>query len=279
MPIQKAVITAAGPDQTHLPLQTIVSSSGEAKPMLALLLDDVVSAGIRSVAIIIAPGTEDDFRSAAGSHAEKVTFIEQKQPRGFAHAVSCARDFTGDDRFLLLLGDHIYLNPLGDSCIAQLLKAADETEGPVSAVQPTAESYLPYYGTIGGKRVPGSQTLIKVTNALEKPTPTVAEQELIIPGLRSGKYLCYFGMHVLTPGVMAQIESDVTASPNEKLPLTPSLNAVVQTEDYLACQLVGQRFNLGSSYGLLRANLGMALAGRDRDEVMTSIIELIASTK
>ena len=279
MPINKAVITAAGPDQTHLPLQTIVSSSGEAKPMLALLLDDVFSAGISSVAVIVAPGTQDDFEAAAGAHAEKVTFIEQADAAGFAHAVSCARDFTSDDRFLLLLGDHIYLNPLGDTCITQLLNAAKDSEGPISAVQPTPESLLPYYGTIGGKRIPGSRTMLKVTNALEKPTPTVAEQELIIPGLRSGKYLCYFGMHVLTPGVMAQIETDLAANPGEKLPLTPSLNAIAQSEDYRACQVEGQRFNLGSSYGLLRANLGMALAGPDRDEVMTSIIELIASTK
>ncbi len=277
MKITKAVITAAGPDQTHLPLQTLVTPTGDTKPMLSLLLEETFAAGITSVAIVIAPGTENDYQKAAGEFLEKVTFIEQPAPEGFAQAVWCAREFTGSDRFLLLLGDHIYLNPKGPSCISQLLNAATDTDGPISAVQPTHESQLPYYGTIGGKRIPGSDQLIEVTSAMEKPTPTLAEQELIIPGLRSGRYLCYFGMHVLTPSVMTQIEKDL--STGEKLPLTPALNAVAASERYLACQIEGRRFNLGSSYGLLHANLGMALAGSDRDEVMTSIIELISSTK
>jgi len=279
MKITKAVITAAGPDQTHLPLQTIVSPTGDTKPMLALLLDDAVSAGIESVAIVIAPGTQSDYQTAANSHLDLVTFIEQPTASGFAHAISCAKDFTGDDPFLLLLGDHIYLNPSGPSCISQLLDAAAETDGPISAVQPTHESKLPYYGTIGGKRIPGSDTLVEVSHAIEKPTPTVAEQELIIPGLRSGKYLCYFGMHVLTPSVMAQLDTERAAAGDKKISLTPALNAIAQNERYLACQIEGRRFNLGSSYGLLRANLGMALAGPDRDEVMTSIIELLGTTK
>ena len=277
MKITKAVITAAGPDQTHLPLQTIVSSTGEAKSMLALLLDDAFSSGIKSVAIVIAPGMEDDYSSAVESHLDQVTFIVQSAPDGFAHAVFCANDFVGQERFLLLLGDHIYLNPTGPSCVSQLLEAAERTEGALSAVQPTHESQLPYYGTIGGKRVSGSDSFIEISIALEKPTPTVAEQELIIPGLRSGKYLCYFGMHIITPSIMAQVKMDL--SQTEKLPLTLSLNAIAQSERYLAVQIQGHRYNLGEPYGLLRANLGMALAGPDRDEVMTSIIELIGLTK
>ncbi len=279
MNITKAVITAAGPDQTHLPLQTIVSSYGEAKPMLALLLDDAFAAGIKSVAVIIAPGTESDYSSATGKYCSQVTFIEQSEAKGFAHAISCAKGFTQNDPFLLLLGDHIYLSPTNQSCISQLLEAAQETDGPISAVQPTHESLLPYYGAIGGKRIPGRDHLVEVSCALEKPTPTLAEQEIIIPGLRAGQYLCYFGMHVLTPSVMKQIDQDLAAAPDQKIALTPSLNTITKSERYLACQIEGRRFNLGSSYGLLRANLGMALAGPDRDEVMTSIIELIASTK
>ena len=41
---------------------------------------------------------------------------------------------------------------------------------------------------------------------MEKPTPTAAEQELMVPGLKLGHYLCFFGMHVLTPGVMDLLE-------------------------------------------------------------------------
>ena len=72
----------------------------------------------------------------------------------------------------------------------------------MSAVQATRESLLPYYGTVGGRRVPGRQDLYEIEDVIEKPTPTEAEQRLIVPGLRAGHYLCFFGMHVLTPAVM-----------------------------------------------------------------------------
>ncbi|MEJ6636153.1 MAG: hypothetical protein QNL77_10590, partial [Akkermansiaceae bacterium] len=149
---------------------------------------------------------------------------------------------------------------------------------PVSAVQATHESQLPYYGVVGGKRIPGSSDLYDVEIILEKPSPTEAEQSLIIPGLRAGSYLCFFGMHVLTNSVMAELKNSFSAD-SERLPLTPSLCAAAQNERYLALEIEGRRFNIGEPYGLLRANLGMALAGPERDEVMGSIIELIAETR
>ena len=85
----------------------------------------------------------------------------------------------------------------------------------------------------------------------------------------------FFGMHVINPTVMKHLaESDSTP-----LLLSPSLNATAQNENYLACEIEGIRFNIGEPHGLLRAQLGMALAGRSRDEVMASIIELIAMTR
>ena len=277
MKIKKAVITAAGPGQHHLPLQTLVSPSGDTKTAIAFLLDEIFANGIESAAIVIAPGSERDFSSAVGDHLSKVTFIEQAEPRGYGHAILCARDFAGDDRFLLMLGDHLYLNQGNESCLSQFLAAANQTEGAISAVQPAHESKLPLYGTVGGQRVSGSNGLYEVSTVLEKPTPTVAEQELIVPGLRSGHYLCFFGMHVINPSVMKHLAESETS--NNPLLLSPSLNATAQHENYLACEIEGIRFNIGEPHGLLRAQLGMALAGESRDEVMASIIELIAMTR
>lgn len=278
MKISKAVITAAGPDQQHLPLQTLVSSSGETKTVLSLLIDEALSVGIDSIGIVIAPGTQHDFTTAVGDNIDSVTFIEQPQPQGFGHAVLCAKDFIGDDSFLLLVGDHLYLSQSDKNCMQQLLEIARQEKCPVSAVQATHESQLPYYGTIGGERVPNTTHLYETHCILEKPTPTEAEQKLIIPGLRAGRYLCFFGMHVLTPSVMAELENSMSKNP-DRLPLTASLCAVAQSERYLALEIEGRRFNIGKGYGLLTANLGMALAGNDRDEVMETIIELIAATR
>lgn len=69
----------------------------------------------------------------------------------------------------------------------------------MSAVQATHESKLPYYGAVGGKLMDAARHLYQVDTVLEKPTPTEAEQQITVPGLRAGYYLCFFGMHVLTP--------------------------------------------------------------------------------
>ncbi|MGJ8695609.1 MAG: sugar phosphate nucleotidyltransferase [Verrucomicrobiaceae bacterium] len=278
MKITKAVITAAGPDQQHLPLQTLVSASGETKTVIALLLDEALAAGIDSVAIIIAPGTQSDFEKAVGKHLDAVTFIEQTEPLGFGHAILCAKDFIGRESFLLLVGDHLYLSTLKSSCMEQLIKVATEERCSVSAVQATRESQLPFYGAVGGQRIAGSKGLYDIDTVIEKPTPTVAEQKLIIPGLRAGRYLCFFGMHVMTRAVLAELEKTEFDS-SGKIPLTPILSDIAKAERYLALEIKGRRFNIGEGYGLLRANLGMALAGPDRDEVMGSIIELISSTR
>lgn len=278
MKIKKAVITAAGLDQQHLPLQTLVSPGGETKTVASLLLDEIFASGIESAAIIIAPGAESDFSAAIADHLEQVTFIEQPRALGYGHAVLLAKDFTGDDPFLLMMSDHLYLSLSESSCLSQLLEFASQTDCPVSAVQPTHESKLPYYGVVGGTRASGHPELYEVSSVLEKPTPTIAEQELIVPGLRAGHYLCFFGMHVLNKTVMDHLEADFANNP-EKLPLSPSLDATAKGERFLACELKGLRFNIGEPYGLLRAQLGMALASDKRDDVMASMIELIAATR
>jgi UTP--glucose-1-phosphate uridylyltransferase len=73
-------------------------------------------------------------------------------------------------------------------------------------VQPTRESLLPLFGAVGGQRIKGTNDLFQVERVIEKPTPTEAEQSLLVPGLRAGNYLCFFGMHVLSPLVMELLE-------------------------------------------------------------------------
>jgi len=44
----------------------------------------------------------------------------------------------------------------------------------------------------------------------------------------------------------------------------------------LALTIAGRRYDIGSRYGLLLAQLALSLAGRDRDIVLTQIVELLA---
>jgi UTP--glucose-1-phosphate uridylyltransferase len=146
----------------------------------------------------------------------------------------------------------------------------------VSAVQATHESKLPYYGAVGGHLVAGRKGLYEVSEVLEKPTPTEAEQRLIVPGLRAGHYLCFFGMHVLTPAVMDLLEEDVRQAENRDVHLTKALARLPRRERYLACELQGQRYDIGPKYGLLTAQLALALEGQDREEVLSTLVDLLA---
>src|SRR6266446_6791067 len=151
MDIHKAVITAAAKSQRTLPLQSLVDRDGVTKSALAIIIEEVLRAGIEEIAIVIAPGDEAAFRVAAGQHGPRLTFIEQSQPLGYGHAIACASAFCGNDPFLLLVGDHLYLSHTGLGCAEQLVAIARAEKCAVSAVQSTHESKLPYYGAVGGK--------------------------------------------------------------------------------------------------------------------------------
>ena len=279
MELKKALITAAGTGQHTLPLQRLVDRDGTTKTALAIIIEEILGAGIDSIGVVIAPGDRNAYTAAAGQHASKLTFIEQPQSLGYAHAVHCAAQFCADDPFLLLVGDHLYLSAVDKGCAQQLVEIARVENGAVSAVQSTHESKLPYYGAVGGKLVNAAQRLYQIEAVLEKPTPTEAEQKLDVPGLRAGYYLCFFGMHVLTPAVhdiLAEL-FDAAKQQQTTVHFRAALARLATKERYLACELQGRRYDFGVKYGLLTAQLALALSGTDRDEVLSGLVELLAS--
>ena len=277
MEIKKAIITAAGKSQRTLPLQTLVDRDGAQKTALVILIEEILKTGIDEIALVIHPGDEAAYRAAAGAHAKRLQFVEQPAPLGYGHAVSCAREFTQRQPFLLLVGDHLYVSRAPQGCADQLVALARAESCAVSAVQPTHESKLPYYGAVAGRLEPGKGGLYQIETVLEKPTPTEAEQKLIVPGLRAGRYLCFFGMHVLTPAAM-ELLADLVAQAGARggVHLTTALASLAGRERYLACELRGRRYDIGVKYGLLTAQLALALDGQDRDEVLSGLVELLA---
>lgn len=276
MEIKKAIVTAAGKNQRMLPLQTLVDRDGTAKTALSIIIEEILQAGIEEIAIVISPGDTPAYEAAAGGHASRLTFVEQVEPLGYGHAVHCGKAFVGGNPFLLLVGDHLYLSGTAKRCAQQLVEVALEHKCAVSAVQATHESKLPFYGAVGGRLVPGAHALYEIDDVLEKPTPTEAEQRLIVPGLRAGHYLCFFGMHVLTPAVMEMLGQAVTRPKASHVHLTAALGELARHERYLACEVNGRRFDIGHKYGLLTAQLALALDGEDRDEVLSGLVELLA---
>ena len=278
MNVHRAVITAAARNQRALPLQTLVDRDGTEKKALRIILEEVIEAGADEIALVICPGDQRAYAEAAGEHAGRLLFLEQEQPRGYGHALWLAHGFTGNQPFLHLVGDHLYISRGPKRCAQQVVEQAKADGCAVSAVQATRENMLPYYGTVGGRRVALRDDLYEVEDVVEKPTPSQAEQTLHVPGLRAGYYLCLFGIHVLTPAIMDLLGEEVArGTPQHNVQLSPALSRLARQEHYLALEVRGARYNVGLRYGLLAAGLALALDGRDRENVLAMLVELLAN--
>jgi len=267
--VRKAVITAAAPAQRALPLQTLIDRDGNEKSVLSILIEQSLAAGADEVAVIVWPGDELRYAEAAGHHARAVRFLPQPEARGYAHAILCARDFTGADPFLHMVGDHLYISGGGTASARRLVELAEAEACSVSGVQPTRESLLPRFGAVAGRRVEGRSDLYRIDTVIEKPTPTEAEQRLMMPGIRAGYYLCFFGIHVFTPTVMELLTKGAPT-------LSAALAELARREQYLAIEDEGRRYDLGARYGLLVAQTALALSGPDRAHVLGQMVELLA---
>ncbi len=309
MQVNKAVITAAGRGARQFPdfdpvqrsMLPMVDRDGATKPVLQIIAEEAIESGIEKICVVCGPGDEEVYRRHFQAYAstlkelegadlpwvvkqvnrvaeiqDRMEFALQKTPEGYGHAVWSAKDFIGSDPFLLLLGDHVYLSGEERRCARQLIDTAREQGKAVSAVKSTAEHLIHLYGTIQGLRVHGTPGLYRVSEVIEKPNPSLAELRLMVPGLRQGHYLCFFGMHVLEPLVLEILDDAIKDPLRDKRPigLTPALNQLAKSNRLLALEAVGQRHNLGTKFGVVDAQIAMSLSGVDRDEMM----ELLLST-
>ena len=79
------------------------------KPILFYGIEDMAAAGITDIAIVVGD-THQEIRDAVGDGSRfgvSVTYIRQEAPLGLAHCVLIARDFLGDDCFVMYLGDNM----------------------------------------------------------------------------------------------------------------------------------------------------------------------------
>ena len=93
---------------THTSAKQLVPVAN--KPVLFYGLEAMADAGIREVGVIVAPETGDEIRDTAGDGERfglEITYIDQAEPLGLAHAVLTAESFLGDSPFVMYLGDNL----------------------------------------------------------------------------------------------------------------------------------------------------------------------------
>jgi UTP--glucose-1-phosphate uridylyltransferase len=311
MNIKKAVITAAAKGERLYPVADtvqkamlpIIDIDGINKPIIQIIAEEAFTSGIEEICIICAPGDEEKYVERFQSlHStllksyknsdwaqiqatniknllDRLSFTVQSEPLGYGHAVYQAKQFVNNEPFILLLGDYLYVSANREKrCAQQLIELAVHEDCSVSAVNPTIEHLINKYGTLTGRSVLTYNDVYQIERIIEKPSVSQAELELQTPGLRAGYYLCFFGMHVFKPSLFDLLGEFIENRNNELVLLTPVLERLAQTDKYLALEIKGNRFDTTKKLGLLEAQIALGLSGNMRDEVLSSLIQILADS-
>ncbi|HTX17707.1 MAG TPA: sugar phosphate nucleotidyltransferase [Bacteroidota bacterium] len=309
MKVRKAVITAAARDDRLYPAATtvqkamlpVIDTDGINKPLIQVIAEEALGSGIEELCIVCAPGDEEkyleNFRALYSTHLkmhrqsvwaetqamgiknvlDRLSFVVQPEPLGYGHAVYQARDFVGNAPFLLLHGDYLYISNVANKrCAGQILELAEQEECSVSAVTPMIEHQIGKYGTLTGRSLSTHEGVYQIERIVEKPSVSEAELELKTPGLRSGYYLCFFGLHIFQPSVFDFLSEEVKARAGGNILLTPVQKRIARDEKYLALEIKGRRYDTSRKFGLLQAQIALGLSGQTRDELLVSMVQTIA---
>ena len=87
------------------------------KPMSQYALEDFRNAGIIDIGIIIGdvyPEKVKEYYGNGENFGVKITYIYQDKPKGISHAIKLCKDFVGNDKFIVYLGDNILRKGLVD---------------------------------------------------------------------------------------------------------------------------------------------------------------------
>lgn len=133
------------------------------KPVLFHAIESVVDAGISDIGIVVGH-TKDEVKAAVGDGSRwgvKVTYVEQAEPLGLAHAVLIAEEFVGDDRFVLFLGDNFLKGGIRSF-------VEDFSDGPQNAL--IILTHVPNPSEMGVAEVDGNRIVRLVEKPKEPPS-------------------------------------------------------------------------------------------------------------
>lgn len=285
--ITKAIIPAAGLGTRMLPVSAAVCK--EMLPIVDLpaichLVEEAASSGITDILIITNRGKEimesifdlsPEYEAALleKGRAEDVAalrriadmaniyFIRQKQTRGLGHAVGRARGFVGDEPFLVLYGDDVIFSDR--PVCRQLIDVYERYERPVVGVKAVDPAHLSRYCSL--KVEPTDEEGISLcSDMIEKPR---AGEEF--------SNLAILGRVLLTPDIFDIIDSLEPGAGGE-YQLTDAIRVVAQSSGVMALEFEGERFDLGSKIGFLKANIVRGLQHPETKGELREFIKQLA---
>lgn len=279
--VRKAVIPVAGFGTRLYPATRamkkdffpIPDKDGIVKPVILILLEELVASGIEEICLVL--GSEDErkqyrdffetplpeehmrklppdmqeYENRILAIGKKLSYVYQKEKRGFGHAVYQAADFAGSEPVLLMLGDTLYRTDTGKPCALQLIEKYEQYNKLMVAVHSIPLAEVSRYGILSGTWEDKNETVLNISKMTEKPKASYAEEFLSVKCKDgSRKYMSVFGQYILTPEVFAQLHSDIANSDDvsKEIELTSALDKVREREGMVGVQLQGRMYDMGN---------------------------------
>ena len=286
--VRKAIIPAAGLGTRMLPISCAVPK--EMLPIVDLpavyyLVKEAVDSGIEDILIITNRGkeamesffdrsTEYEAALAAKGKTEEIKmlreisdmanvyFLRQKETRGLGHAVGRAREFVGDEPFVVLYGDDIIFSEA--PVCRQLIDVYEKHGKAVVGVKPVPTELLRKYCSLKVEPTDESETLTYCTDMIEKPREGEEFSNLSI-----------LGRALLTPDVFDVIDNLEPGAGGE-YQLTDAMAELARRDGIYALDFEGERYDLGSKIGFLKANLVRGLEHPETKEELRAFIKELA---
>ncbi|MEK4661147.1 UTP--glucose-1-phosphate uridylyltransferase GalU [Priestia sp. FSL H7-0729] len=287
MQIKKAVIPAAGLGTRFLPatkaqpkeMLPIVD-----KPAIQYIVEEAVQSGIENILIVTGrnkKSIEDHFDKSvelehslyakgkqslleevqAISEMANIHFIRQKEPLGLGHAIGCARQFVGDDAFAVLLGDDIMVSD--PPALAQMVHLYEKTGNQIIGVRQVDAANVSKYGIIDSS---GAEDRVhRVTNLVEKPSLAEAPSRTAV-----------MGRYILKPSIFPILDQ-IERGAGGEYQLTDALKVVSHTEELLALELEGRRYDIGDQFGYIQAILEIGLMRKELEPMLTPYLQKLAT--
>ena len=286
--VRKAIIPAAGLGTRFLPATKALAKEMLPivdKPTIQFIVEEARKSGIQDIVVVDGknkrsiedhfdsnPELEDNLRDKHKDEMLKLVqettdiniyFIRQSHPRGLGDAVLTARDFIGDEPFVVMLGDDLNnINNNGTPLTKELIDSYHETGASTLAVMRVPHEDTSKYGVINpSKEVkPG---LFNVTSFVEKPDPKDAPSDLAI-----------IGRYVFTPEIFDVLAKTKPGKGNE-IQLTDAINTLNKTQRVFGHEYKGDRYDVGNKFGWIETNIEYGLNHPEvKDELREYIKEL-----
>ncbi|MGA1185211.1 MAG: glucose-1-phosphate thymidylyltransferase [Ilumatobacteraceae bacterium] len=235
----KALILAGGAGTrlrpiTHTRAKQLVPVAN--KPILFYGIEAMVSAGITEIGVIVGD-TRDEVMAALGdgsAFGAAITYLPQDQPLGLAHCVLIARDFLGDDDFVMYLGDNLLEQDL--AAFVDAFRTARAGDQPPDAQILLKQVPDPHRFGIAELDASGD-----VVRLVEKPADPPSDLALV------GVYLFDAGIH--------EAVASIEPSPRGELEITDAIQWLVDQGRRVRCELLtGWWIDTGKLTPLLEAN-------------------------